>query len=111
MTVDLSTIQYAIAKVGRTATLRRLVAGGPNVDVTVKVYLTMVAENEVVGGIFSDKRRGYLSNSEIAAAAWPGPPQRGDVLIVAGQEGMLGEVETRNVAGADALHIFDVAGV
>lgn len=70
-----------IDRYGETVTLRR--PGTPNVDVAVKARVEQLRPDELVGEIAQFDRRVVISNAEIAAAAWPGPPKRGDRVIFA----------------------------
>lgn len=67
---------------GETATLRR--EGAPNVDVAVKGRMIGSAASQLVGEISQSTRQFVIGNAEILAAAWPGPPKKGDRIIQAG---------------------------
>jgi hypothetical protein len=54
-----------------------------------------------------------ISNAEIAAAAWPGPPRAGenaDRIVIDGQERIVMAIDTRYIGEAAALHVMQVRG-
>ena len=80
---------------GETIVLRR--EGAPNVDVTVKAFVTGFAPSELVGDIKQGDRKVVIANAEIVAAAWPGPPRIGDRAIIGGKTFTIGAPDTRKM--------------
>jgi hypothetical protein len=65
---------------------------------------------ELVGDIKQGDRRVVISNAEIAAAAWPGPPALKDRVIITGKIFTIVAVDTRRVSDAIAGHWLIVRG-
>ena len=53
-----------------------------------------------------------ISNAEIAAAAWPGPPRRGDEIVLAstGRTWRVLDCITRRDSASAGIHVLAVAG-
>lgn len=99
-------IANIIDRAGETVTLRRL----PSTDVSVKASIRQYVEHDLAGNIIQGTAEVHISNSEIAAASWPGPPQPTDRLIRDGKHLSIVSVETRNYREETALHILRVRG-
>ena len=72
--------------------LRRLVANSNPlafVDVTLQGFARSYNPEELVGGVMQGDQQVATLNDEIAAAAWPGPPARGDRLVIDGHATVL----------------------
>lgn len=109
ISADLSVVAVAINDVGSDATLRRPTTTGP-VTVAVKAVERSYRPDEMTGGIIQGDRQVIVSNIEIAAAAWPGPPQRGDQYVARGHTATVQGCESRNVANVDIMHVMQVRG-
>jgi len=97
-----------IDEAGETVVLRRL--GTPNVDVTLKASIRQYQSNELTTSIIQGDAVAHISNREIAAAAWPGPPHKDDKLIRDGKQLNVESCESRNYREDVALHILQVRG-
>lgn len=98
---------------GETCTLRRLTSGSP-VEVAVKAkWFTGGPETaeDLVGVRGQTSFRVMLSNAEIAAAAWPGPPKKGDFLVRGVNSKLyrvMGDADTRMDGDDIAAHFIVV---
>lgn len=83
---DFSDIQSAINDEGQIVTLRRLT--GPRqipFDVETKAVVTGFKPAELVGGIIQGDKRIIIGPQDIARWQWPGPPRKGDQIIIRGR--------------------------
>lgn len=101
---------------GEAMTLRRQTAASPQTFTDVTVYgkrfekrmLPADGSTPGEGQIFLVVK---ISNSEIAAATWSGPPKKGDRLVIAGHTYMIeADADTRYDSGAIVAHILLVKG-
>lgn len=100
---------------GEAMTLRR--PGSPNVDVVVygKRYQPQGGPlgGEIAGSAAVRQATLYvkISNAEIAAAAWPGPPRNSDRLIIGTRHYILqGDADTRKDGETVLAHFMVVRG-
>jgi hypothetical protein len=71
---------------GRPAPLRRRVGTTSSfTDVTVTAVSAGYLPQELIGTIQQGDRKTVISNKEIDAASWPGPPRKGDLLVIDSQ--------------------------
>ena len=108
-----ATVADMIAKYGRALTLRRYSSAMVATDVAVKGVVRGYAADEMVGAIQQGDREVRISNAEIAAAAWPGPPRAGenaDRIVIDGQERIVMAVDPRYIGADPALYIMQVRG-
>jgi hypothetical protein len=100
-----------LAQHGETMTLARATAIDTWSPVTLKGKIYGAGGRELVGGQQQQLRQVKIGNSEIAAAAWPGPPRKGDRLTdAAGRVYSVQEVDTRSDAGEVWAHFMAVLG-
>lgn len=100
-------IAAALAKYGRPLLLRRRVGTtSAYTDVTVAGVSQGYAPHELVGGIIQGDRKITISNAEILAASWPGPPKKGDVLDGGAVQGC----ETKYLGATVLAHVCQVRG-
>lgn len=93
---------------GRSVTLRRV--GSPNTDVAC---MAMIAQKDDVpesGGVSQYRRQITISNSEIAAASWPGPPRKGDQVIADGKTMTVQAVLVQKVGTETIMHRLETLG-
>lgn len=95
-----------IARAGETVTLRRLTGTNPiPFDVKAKASIrrgdTAV---ETVGASNAFTHDVTISNAEIEAAQWPGPPVEGDLVIRDGQKLVVLNVTTLKIGDVVARH-------
>ena len=103
------------AKIGRPMTLRRKTLSGTtqtNTDVTVMAWSRDYDEGELVAGagVMQGDTEVKLSNKEIAAAAWPAPPKKGDMLIFDSRNTIIQGVEQRYLGTALIAYVCHVRG-
>lgn len=100
--------QRQLQRNGRPFTLRRLPL--PGTDVTVRGYRAEFDSQPLPGGLPQGQSTIIISNAEIAAAAWPGPPRKGDRLIDATRTVLVESVETIWLGAAIDRHVLTVSG-
>jgi len=105
-------VAAALAKYGRPMTLSRLIGTGPaTTDVTVNGVAQGFRPEELVGDVIRGDQRIQISNAEIAAAAWPGPPRKGDKIVVDGRAWVLrADAETKYLGTEALAHVLHVRG-
>ncbi len=86
--------------------LRRQTSTSPvtYVDVAVRAVVTGYQPEELAGGIAQTDSRVILSPLEIEAAAWPGPPRKGDKAVIQGRVRNVEAVHVRRI-GEQAVRI------
>jgi hypothetical protein len=104
--------QRQLAMRGRPFTLRRLPAstGGQPTDVVVQGYRTGFDAQPLPGGQPQGLSTIIIGNAEIAAAAWPGPPRKGDRLIDGERTMTISTVETIWLGAGIDRHVMTVSG-
>ena len=101
---------------GHLVTLRRLAGTGASqtaTDVECLAVVAWVGATELApgSGLMQGDRRVTITNHEIADAAWPGPPRKGDRVVIAGAvTAVAAPVETRRHAGQVERHVMIVRG-
>lgn len=111
-------IYQDIAREGRTVLLRRLSGPDTFFDVSLYAYGTdyhidsreRVGGADVAGGVVQGDRIERISNKEISERGWPGPPRRGDQIVIEGRNCSVRGVETKVVGGETVEHILQVRG-
>ena len=92
-------VAAALARYGRAMTLRRRVGTTDTfTDVTVYGVTRSFSPAELVADIKQGDMEITISNSEITAAAWPGPPAKGDFIVVDGRSWTLQGAFPRNLS-------------
>lgn len=81
MGVHLDARRRLIGQMGRPLTLRRLVANGSPVDLTVRGFEHAPSPTDVARGAQQNDMVFEILHDEIAAAAWPHPVRQNDKLI------------------------------
>lgn len=97
---------------GRTVTLRRLNGTARTAtDVTVVAFISGFREQGIADALPEADRTAIISNTEIAAEEWPGPPIPGDEMIVGTTTYRLVDCEThsRDDVG-DVRHKLTIRG-
>ena len=104
-------VEADITRLGRAMTLRRR-SGTTNTftDVEVTGVPRAYKPGELLGGITQGDQRVTISNGEIAAADWPGPPRKGDVIVIDGHTWSLLGAEPRYLGSAVVAHVLWVRG-
>ena len=91
---------------GTSVTLRRAGAA----DVTVIATIMQYKPNEILGGIQQGDRWAKFSDTALAAAGWPGPPRRGDVLMIDGRTFTAISCDTVKMGNVILSHTMQVRG-
>ena len=96
---------------GQDAILRRL-GNSPPDDVALVVKVDDVDDIPIGGGVQQFRRTVIASNLEISTASWPGPPRRGDlVLISSGTKTLtVQKVDTKVLNGVRIMHVMTTLG-
>jgi hypothetical protein len=101
---------------GQAVTLRRLSGTGGSqtaTDVACTAVVAWLGSADLVAGsgLMQGDRRVTITDHEIAAAAWPGPPRKNDRVVIAGAvTAIVAPVETRRHAGQVDRHVMIVRG-
>lgn len=67
--------------------------------------------SQAVGAVAQNMITVKISNAEIAAASWPGPPRKGDKLVMGGRTYTLeADSDVRGDAGTTLAHFLVVKG-
>lgn len=99
-----------LARYGETVVLRRPTGQAQFIDVSCAARVDQFQLNEIAGGIVQSDRKVVLSNREIEADAWPGPPRRGDQIIIGGRTTTVQGVEAVAVRGQVVRYNVQVRG-
>lgn len=105
-----------LTRFGRPMTLRRNTLGPGGVqyplDVTVYGVTRNYKPNELVAGtgVVQGDTEVTLANAEIAAAQWPGPPKKGDVIIFDNRNTVVQGVEPKNLGTELLVYVAQVRG-
>ena len=106
-------IAARIAREGQAVELRRLTGTGPNqvwFGVELQAFVRQFRAQDLVGGITQGDRQVIVSDAEIEARQWPGPPRKGDKAVIDGKTVNVESVETRRLRGSVAMHVLQVRG-
>lgn len=95
-------------------TLRRNSRGVGGILVPLEVVVYGVAKGytpqELVGAIIQGDTQITITNAEIAAAQWPGPPKIGDKIIMDGREKNIQAVEQKFLGSEILVFVCQVRG-
>lgn len=107
-------ISGALARFGRAMTLRRntLAAGGVQIPLDVTVYgrTKNYQPNQLIGGVVQGDTEVTISNKEILAAQWPGPPKKGDIFQFDGRTAAVQAVEPKYLGTEILVYVCQVRG-
>lgn len=101
---------------GQPVTLRRLSGTGPSqiaTDVACTAVVAWLGAADLApgSGLMQGDRRVTITDHEITAAAWPGPPRKSDRVVIGGAVAtVVALVETRRHAGQVDRHVMIVRG-
>ena len=111
MAGEAAKIATALRKYGRTMKLRRRIGTTTSYnDVDVKGTDRGYKPDEIAGLLQQGDRRITISNAEIATTGWPGPPRKGDVLVVDGVSTAVQGSEAKYAATTVIAHVLWVRG-
>jgi hypothetical protein len=104
-----------VLRSGRIVVLRRMSGTGAlrtGVDVSVVAVVRGFQPHDLAAGtgLQQGDRVVTLTDHEIAAAAWPGPPRKGDQVVIGGVTTVVQSVETRHLGEAVDRHVLAVRG-
>ena len=101
-----------IAQTGQPVTLQRLTGTTTQIrcDVICKAIVRGYEPVQLIGSIQQGDRQVTISNTEIAAAQWPGPPRSGDRCVIDGRTTNIQSCDTRKLRDDIVLHIIQVRG-
>jgi hypothetical protein len=109
MTVTAAADTYAaLLEAGEPVLLRRIAT--PPVAVQCAARVDDFAPHEIAGAVQQGDRRVIICNAEIAAAGWPGPPRRGDQLIIDGRTTTIQGCATLRIGSEVVRHTLQVRG-
>lgn len=101
-----------IQREGTLATLRRSTGTGDvHFDVDVYAFHNNSAPVPLAGEISQANKAVRISNREILARQWPGPPRDADTIFLAGRPCRIMDVETLFVGGEVVEHVLQVRGL
>lgn len=107
-------IAGALQRFGRQMTLRRnqIGPGGVQIPLDVVVYGTPknYAADELVGQLVQGDTEVTITNTEIAAAQWPGPPRANDKIIIDGKTRTIKGVEPKYLGTEILVYVCQVTG-
>jgi hypothetical protein len=104
----------ALQRFGRDMILRRVTLG-PNsqqipLDVVVKAVSKAVSDDKLIGSNVQYSFEITVTNSEIAAAQWPGPPRKNDKIVMDGKTRNVESVEPKHLANDVLVFVCRVTG-
>lgn len=103
-------VERMIAKAGRTVILRRSTSVG-DLDLSVKASIRIFAPHEITGDLVQGDREVKISNKEISASNWPGPPAPGDRVVIDGREMTVeGQPVPGHIGESIAMYTLTVGG-
>lgn len=95
---------------GTEATLRRPVRGGSPIDVTVYATLRFQPTTDTTPAVSQANQVVKISDDLITVAGWPGPPRKGDQIIMRSQTFTVLSVDTVTMGDTVLSHRLDVRG-
>ena len=101
-------IKRFIQSRGQTVTLRRL-GNSPPDDVSCVAHISE-KDDVGVGNVVQFRRQITISNAEIVAASWPGPPRKGDQVIADGKVMTVQAVLVQKVRDVTVMHRLEILG-
>jgi hypothetical protein len=109
--MDIHALANTLERGGRYIKLRRQTGRGLYIEVRCAARVTkwtpeIRLQIEAAGGIAQGHRICVISNREILREKWPGPPRRGDLVIVEGDD-----EESGNTAFVTGCDTSDVDGI
>lgn len=109
--MNLDLVADAIDKIGTDdIILRRLAPRGLRFDCHMRAVVRGFAPDELVGGIQQGDRKVIISNRNIEARQWPGPPRRGDQVLIGDHTATVQDVDTTEIGSVIVKHEMLVRG-
>lgn len=111
MSVIADMIADDIQREGSPATLRRTTGTGTvHFDVDVYAFSNNSAPVPLVGETSQANKEVRITNRDILARQWPGPPRDADTIFLAGRPYRIADVETLTIGGEVVEHVLQVRG-
>jgi hypothetical protein len=111
VTLHADMIANDIQREGSPAVLSRFTGtSGIHYDVNVYAVERGYKPEQISGEIKQGDRECRISNREILAHAWPGPPRAADVLIMSGRNFRVMGVNVLEIGGEVVEHVLQVRG-
>lgn len=107
---EFNDIANDIAAVGETVTLRRLAQQDIHFDVTLPAVITAYAVQDLTTEIAQGDQRVIISNRDILARQWPGPPRKNDVVLFSEGQVTVEGVVTNKIGNEIVSHVLQVRG-
>jgi hypothetical protein len=115
--MDVNAVANTLERSGNYVRLRRLTGRGLYIEVRCAARVTkftpeMRALIGEAGGIAQGDRLCTISNREITDKQWPGPPRRGDLVIIEreGNTAMVQGSDTSDLMGVIVRHDMVIRG-
>lgn len=108
--MNLGATAALLARYGEIVVLRRPTSKGLHIDVDCAARVDQFQPHELTGGVLQGDRTVILSNQEIEARQWPGPPRRGDQVIIGGRTTTVQGVDTVSIGDRVVRHNLQVRG-
>lgn len=106
-----SSVAAELARLGRPMTLRRRIGTTASfTSVTVNGVDRSYQPGEVMGAIEQGDAQVTIGGSEIAAAAWPGPPRRLDTILIDGQAWTVQGADSKTIGSTLIAYVLHVRG-
>ena len=99
-----------VARDGQAITLRRIATGQAPVDLSCTAVVRDYRPHELVGSLDQGDRQVIITNDEIVAAAWPGPPRRNDRVVMDAGVFTVQAVNTAQLGATIIRHTMTVRG-
>lgn len=99
-----------IQREGQSLVLRRVITGVAPVSVDLKGVVKDYKPNELVNGVQQGDRMVIICNAEIESESWPGPPRKGDQVVIDGKTATVQYCNTLRLRGQVARHNLQVRG-
>lgn len=80
----IASVRRLVLRDGQPLTLHRIATGQAPVSVALTGVVRGYQPHELAGNLIQGDRRVIITNHEIAAAEWPGPPRKGDQVEIDG---------------------------
>lgn len=104
-------ISGALRRFGRQMTLRRpQPSPTPAIDVTVFGRTKGFASQPLAGELREGETEVTITNAEIAAASWPGPPRVNDIVVIDGKTRTVFAVEPKYLGSEVLVFVMKVRG-
>lgn len=106
----IASVRRLVLRDGQSLTLHRIGTGTAPVSVALTGVVRGYAPQELAGNLIQGDRHVIITNDEIAAAEWPGPPRKGDQVEIDGTPATVQSCNTIRQGTAIARHDLVVRG-